>query len=84
MVPIKFADGNHSCRQPRVREALVNDVTDIICVTVIMVARFALTDPGFGESSLLIGGKTYKVLVKSSLIKFISESKHTFYDLFYN
>ena len=62
MVPIKFADGNHSCRQPRVREALVNDVTDIICVTVIMAARFALMDPGFGESifplSLLIGGKT--------------------------
>ena len=61
MVPIKFADGNYSCRQPRVREALVNDVTDIICVTVIMAARFALTDPanrrknlqGFGEDSFL-------------------------------
>ena len=58
MVPIKFADGNHSCRQPRVREALVNDVTDIIWVTVIMPAKFALMDPGFWESifplSLLI------------------------------
>ena len=73
---------------PRVREALVNDVTVLVCVTVIMAARFALMDPGFGEYIfplfLLIGGKTYKVLVKSSLIKFIYESKHTFYDVYYN
>ena len=62
MEPIKFEDGYHFCRQSRVREALVNDVTDIICVTVIMAARFPGKDHGFGESifslSLPIGGKT--------------------------
>ncbi|XP_062617901.1 uncharacterized protein LOC134279506 [Saccostrea cucullata] len=76
LVPMFFANGRFFCRQSRVWLVLVNDVTAIFN----MAAK--RMDPGFRETifplSLLLGEKTYKILVKSSLVKLISDNLEKF------